>query len=436
MKKIKWLLLYIVLMMIPVIVHADNEFGLSEDYLYYCKYDFVTMINGGGKLEEEAERHFPFYVYVYQNELVPIIKYEHLPEFYNMNNFPMGEVIINLGDAPTAKYTYTSLDNFFDKEQVNCPTLYISSDGYTDYITGYSSQKSKAYKSVESKKGNLGNNLGEVTFGKKYTITYHFTSEGNLSEIKDTTIKANFFYNSKGEKCLEVAGITDCQEDPSHILVPIQMVKNGGGNINVDFLFDGTSGNDIYLNNNFNTFNKNGDIYLYARKSGNHVLVLISSKYEASDIPIEEGEGVRGEIGSQKPNGSNQGYNPENPCKGDNCNISLDSFCAMPTVARTLKFLGLLFVIAKILVPAIIIILGFYNLFQIISSGKYEDAKKYTTNIVKRVLTGVLIFLLPTIVQFIFQTASDFVNDGNEGTFDNCVTCIMDPDECEIETND
>lgn len=360
MKKIKWLLLYIVLMMIPVIVHADNEFGLSEDYLYYCKYDFVTMINGGGKLEEEAERHFPFYVYVYQNELVPIIKYEHLPEFYNMNNFPMGEVIINLGDATTAKYTYTSLDNFFDKEQVNCPTLYISSDGYTDFITGYSSQKSKAYKSVESKKGNLGNNLGEVTFGKKYTITYHFTSEGNLSEIKDTTIKANFFYNSKGEKCLEVAGITDCQEDPSHILVPIQMVKNG----------------------------------------------------------------------------SNQGYNPENPCKGDNCNISLDSFCAMPTVARTLKFLGLLFVIVKILVPAIIIILGFYNLFQIISSGKYEDAKKYTTNIVKRVLTGVLIFLLPTIVQFIFQTASDFVNDGNEGTFDNCVTCIMDPDECEIETND
>ncbi len=436
MKKIKWLFIYILVFFIPVIVFADNEFGLSEDYLYYCKYDFVTMINGGGKLENEAERHFPFYLYVYQNEVVPIIKYEHLPAFYNMKNYPAGEVIIDLGDAPTAKFSYSDLESFFDKDSVHCPTLYVSSDGYTDYITAYSVQNSKAYQSVESKKGNLGSNLGEVTYGKKMSIVHHFTSDGNLNDIKDTTLNINFFYNSKGQKCMSVSGITDCQDDPSHILVPIQMVKTGGGVINVDFLFDGSTGNEVYLNNNFETFNKNVDLHLFARKSGNHVLVLISTKYEASDIPIEEGEGTKGEIGSGGSSGGNQGYKPTNPCEGDNCNISLNGFCSLNTVARTLKFLGLLFVILKILVPAIIIIFGFIDLFHVISSGKYEDAKKYTTSIVKRIFIGVIIFLLPSIVQFVFQTASDLINNGEEGNFDNCVTCIMEPDACKVNVKE
>ncbi len=139
-------------------------------------------------------------------------------------------------------------------------------------------------------------------------------------------------------------------------------------------------------------------------------------------------------------------WDPDKLCADDNCNIDITAFCINPYVSRTLKFLGILLAIAKIIVPAIIIILGFVDLAKIVISGKVDEAKKQATNIVKRVVIGMVIFLIPTILITIYNVAYNIANDKDELTdgtlnvpenFKNCVGCILDAtnsESCVVNT--
>ena len=141
------------------------------------------------------------------------------------------------------------------------------------------------------------------------------------------------------------------------------------------------------------------------------------------------GEGGSGSQGNQ------QGFQPGDICEGDECDVRLNNFCGEPTVARTFKFLGLGLFILKILVPAFIIIMGFVNLFKIITSGKEDEAKKYVKIIVRNVIIGVIIFIAPGLINFVFDLADDVVTPSNKSDFSNCVNCILDPmsDRCVVQ---
>ena len=71
--------------------------------------------------------------------------------------------------------------------------------------------------------------------------------------------------------------------------------------------------------------------------------------------------------------------------------------------------------------------MGFVNLFKIITSGKEDDAKKYTKDIVRNVIIGVIIFLAPSLINFVFDLADDVITPSNKSNFSNCVNCILDP---------
>ncbi len=140
-------------------------------------------------------------------------------------------------------------------------------------------------------------------------------------------------------------------------------------------------------------------------------------------------------------------WNPNTLCANNSCNIDITKFCTDPYVARTLKFLGLLLAIAKVIVPALIIGLGFVDLAKIVISGKVDEAKKQGINIIKRVVIGIVIFLIPTILITIYNVAYSIANDSEEVTegelnvptnFKNCVGCILDAnnkDACIVNTN-
>ncbi len=164
------------------------------------------------------------------------------------------------------------------------------------------------------------------------------------------------------------------------------------------------------------------------------VYILTTDEEEASQgthyTPGEEGE--------LEPGSGNQDFNPNGLCSGENCNISLALFCNDGNVARTLKFIGLVFFIAKILVPAIIIVVGIVDLIKVITSGKEEDMKKHAKNIGMRVVIGVLIFLLPSIIDAVYDVASDIVSNGGTSAFDNCEACLMTPNSsaCYVEESE
>lgn len=121
-------------------------------------------------------------------------------------------------------------------------------------------------------------------------------------------------------------------------------------------------------------------------------------------------------------------FSPKDICANkENCNVSLAEFCNKDNVVTTMKFIGYLFMIVKILIPTIIIVVGFVNLFKIITSGKEEDVKKYVKSIVIRIGLGILIFLLPSIIELIYNTANKIITDSETTESSNCVNCILDP---------
>lgn len=123
--------------------------------------------------------------------------------------------------------------------------------------------------------------------------------------------------------------------------------------------------------------------------------------------------------------------NPDELCDGNDCNISMRSVCTNPNVSNTLRGIGILITLIKILVPAIIIVIGIKNLFQIIVSGKDDDMKKHIKSLVLRVVVGVVIFLIPGIIDFIYNAAQDVIGGSQGSDFDNCWNCIFDINNCD-----
>lgn len=110
--------------------------------------------------------------------------------------------------------------------------------------------------------------------------------------------------------------------------------------------------------------------------------------------------------------------------------LDLKKYCTEPNVARTLKFLGMLLFIAKIFVPALIIILGSIDFGQVILAGKDDEIKKRLGILIKRIIAGIIIFFIPSIIEFLFSVLDGYSDTVNK--FSNCRTCILDPDSCQI----
>ena len=132
---------------------------------------------------------------------------------------------------------------------------------------------------------------------------------------------------------------------------------------------------------------------------------------------------------ASEPRGQSDDFTPGELCKDGACDISLSGFCSNPPVKATLRFLGVLLVIAKILVPIIIIAVGVISLVRAIIAGKEDETKKYIYSVIKRVLVGVVIFLLPGIIDFVFDTVSGVVGAQNSSV-STCEACILDVDNC------
>ena len=112
-----------------------------------------------------------------------------------------------------------------------------------------------------------------------------------------------------------------------------------------------------------------------------------------------------------------------------------DNFCSEEKVVKTLKALGNILTIAKLVIPILIIIMGTWDFFKAVTgadeSGK--TLKKKTTTLLYRIGAGVFIFFIPTLTNAFFnglvyyKVISDDVNQ--------CQNCLLNPNDpryCEI----
>ena len=93
-----------------------------------------------------------------------------------------------------------------------------------------------------------------------------------------------------------------------------------------------------------------------------------------------------------------------------------------------LKFIGYIVFIMKIIIPLVIIIFGMIDLFKAVTGGKDVEVSKTLKVLLFRLIAGVSIFFIPSIVSFIFSLVDGFSDVTKE--FEICQKCVLDVFSC------
>ena len=109
--------------------------------------------------------------------------------------------------------------------------------------------------------------------------------------------------------------------------------------------------------------------------------------------------------------------------------ITNNSFCFKTSAIW--QFVGYGLLALKILVPLIIIVFGVIDFAKAVTSNDDKAIKKSAVSLVKRLIVGICIFFVPTIVKVVFDLIDNVANlDG----IAECEECLLDPNSSTCET--
>ena len=100
------------------------------------------------------------------------------------------------------------------------------------------------------------------------------------------------------------------------------------------------------------------------------------------------------------------------------------ALCEDTNVLKVFQIGGYLLLVAKILVPFLLIIFGFVDMFKAVV-GDSEALKKQIPMFTKQCIAAVVVFLIPTIVEFAFTLIPD--NDKSLEKYEQCKICLFEP---------
>jgi len=105
----------------------------------------------------------------------------------------------------------------------------------------------------------------------------------------------------------------------------------------------------------------------------------------------------------------------------------LSNFCG--GVSGLLKLVGWVLTILKVGIPLIIIVLGLVDLAKAAISSKPEEIKKCVTTLIWRLVGGIALFFIPSIVMAILGLVSEFGDAQTESGIDYevCYSCVVHP---------
>ena len=111
-----------------------------------------------------------------------------------------------------------------------------------------------------------------------------------------------------------------------------------------------------------------------------------------------------------------------------------DGFCA--NTANIWQIVGYVMLVF-IAIPILLIIYGALDLGKAVIASKDDEIKKATKGLTMRAIAAVVIFLIPTIVSFIFGMVSGFSQNAS-ADYEICRACITSPNGtvCEAKASD
>lgn len=107
--------------------------------------------------------------------------------------------------------------------------------------------------------------------------------------------------------------------------------------------------------------------------------------------------------------------------------FNVRDFCS--TMKDLLTVIGWVLFVFKFAIPILIIAFGAFDFGKAVVSEKEDEIKKQTKKLIYRVVAGILIFLLPNIIIFIFKVAAPGYQE-DKGQFEDCEKCILTPSNC------
>ena len=84
------------------------------------------------------------------------------------------------------------------------------------------------------------------------------------------------------------------------------------------------------------------------------------------------------------------------------------------------KLVHTIVIIIQIAIPIIIIIFGMLDMAKAVSASKEDDIKKGQKMLIKRIITGVIVFLLFVVVKTVIGLVA-----GDSGSMWSCVDCVI-----------
>lgn len=145
-------------------------------------------------------------------------------------------------------------------------------------------------------------------------------------------------------------------------------------------------------------------------------------------------EGNPGYNEDEENDNNNEGNTGGTPDAGNNNTESevVENFC---TGSRLGVFttIGWVFFFAKILIPIILIIFGSIDVGKAVIASKDDEIKKSMKTLVMRIVAGIIIFFVPTIINLIVE----LINGGDlyNGDFATCTHCLLEPTDSSVCTS-
>lgn len=111
----------------------------------------------------------------------------------------------------------------------------------------------------------------------------------------------------------------------------------------------------------------------------------------------------------------------------DDINYIGDNFCETKEVLSVIRMIGYILLIAKLVAPIIIIVLGTIKFYNSIKEGTSDSTLKNAKSLIVRVFVGIFIFFLPTLIHAVLY---NFIPDDSK----NCEMCLLKPGSCDPDS--
>ena len=105
-----------------------------------------------------------------------------------------------------------------------------------------------------------------------------------------------------------------------------------------------------------------------------------------------------------------------------------ENMCSREEIQNVMIFFGYIIMFIILFVPLIIIGQGVFIFYNGVKAGKEDELKKCVQTLGKRILVGIIIMLLPTIIDITLSTVKDWTD--YQGEYETCTECLFHPNNC------